>query len=498
LWTALLLAATTARAAPAPAAPTTPADMEARVRVDRWIDFKGQHVPAALLLSLVSDKLDVTHNGIRISNAVVDGPLDLRRIKAQFDVRCFRCTFGDVYLSESSFDGDLMLTESTFHDLLADRVHVGGALVLDGVNANALRFYFARVEGPVQMQGVRAAAVDFRHARFGSSFDLSPRAADRPTLISGEALFHRMTVDDELILASARFDGAFDCGSVEAKSLIARSTWFAQRAVFDSIEVSGPANFDGAQLRGGAALSYVQLGSLAMTHVTVPGAVDLRGARIDGMTVLSGQFGAPVDLSDARLFTLDLAEAQLPSSSVALKLAGTTYHRLESGPKKTPLELVNQSQYAADAYTAVESFLRGEGEEALADEAYVEHKRHERARMRTFSAWAWSYFEDKVIKYGRQPARSLYWAVGFLLVGLLVFWRRDTVEAVDPRDEHRRYNPFWFSVDAFAPVIDLEEAKRWTVRQDRRWASLYFKLHRLAGWVVVPFALAALSGILGK
>jgi hypothetical protein len=101
-----------------------------------------------------------------------------------------------------------------------------------------------------------------------------------------------------------------------------------------------------------------------------------------------------------------------------------------------------------------------------------------------------------VTAYGRQPWRGLAWAAGVVLVGAIVFWKKEDMEVRDPEFEGRKYNPIWYSFDLFAPIIDLEAASVWAPRPDKHRKWLYLRIHRLLGWILVPIGIVAITGLL--
>ncbi len=60
----------------------------------------------------------------------------------------------------------------------------------------------------------------------------------------------------------------------------------------------------------------------------------------------------------------------------------------------------------------------------------------------------------------------------------------------------RRYNPFWYSLDVFAPIIDLEAAKIWSPGPEKTFRWVFFRIQRILGWLLVPIAVAAFTGFL--
>jgi hypothetical protein len=57
------------------------------------------------------------------------------------------------------------------------------------------------------------------------------------------------------------------------------------------------------------------------------------------------------------------------------------------------------------------------------------------------------------------------------------------------------YNRFWFSFNAFVPIIDLYMGN-WVPIKEKKFIVHYWHVHTLMGWIFVPLILAALTGLL--
>jgi hypothetical protein len=253
---------------------------------------------------------------------------------------------------------------------------------------------------------------------------------------------------------------------------------------------------------------------------------DFGGMEVDGFAVLSGaSFLGEVSFRNAtfRHFHLDPEPHLLDPflGSNAVRLEGLSYQRIRSitnesfelsgeqlaqswGHLRTVLR--KHAPYSADVYQNLEQYFRREGQTALADEVYIEGRRRERAQMLepfSFSrcfAWIWNLFLDWTVGYGRRPELALVYSIIVVGIGCVVFKRDVMVEKdVKPDGEGVRdsnYSPFWFSLDLFLPLIGLWDGKAWIPKADRTRVWAYMRMHRILGWILVPIALAAFSGII--
>jgi hypothetical protein len=67
---------------------------------------------------------------------------------------------------------------------------------------------------------------------------------------------------------------------------------------------------------------------------------------------------------------------------------------------------------------------------------------------------------------------------------------------VNEADEERRFDPLFYSLDKFMPVINLRIAEAWRVKDNQAWVWYYQYVHTLLGWAIVPFIVATLTGII--
>jgi hypothetical protein len=98
--------------------------------------------------------------------------------------------------------------------------------------------------------------------------------------------------------------------------------------------------------------------------------------------------------------------------------------------------------------------------------------------------------------YGEQPWRAFGAMVVVVMIGGIAFRDKSGMALVDPAKPDPGYNPFWYSLGLFLPVVDLGLSSAWRPKPCRRVASQYAHAHVLLGWILVPIALAGITGIL--
>jgi hypothetical protein len=95
--------------------------------------------------------------------------------------------------------------------------------------------------------------------------------------------------------------------------------------------------------------------------------------------------------------------------------------------------------------------------------------------------------QQLVIGYGYYNFRALYWAVLFVVLGVLVL--RVTKEGI----EHGMPYGVVFSIDMLLPIVKLRDAHfKIDLRSPARY---YFYVHRVVGFLLASFILAGVSGL---
>ena len=106
-------------------------------------------------------------------------------------------------------------------------------------------------------------------------------------------------------------------------------------------------------------------------------------------------------------------------------------------------------------------------------------------------------FLDWFVGYGRSPGRTLFWCTLIVAVGMAVF----RPQRMEPRTTNLKtdcYSAFWSSVDLFLPLSKLQDTERWKPRDHLWFVRFGSRLHTMLGWALIPIALAAWTGMLGK
>jgi hypothetical protein len=267
------------------------------------------------------------------------------------------------------------------------------------------------------------------------------------------------------------------------------------------------------------------------------GYIDAQGLRVTGVSALDPNLTVDqkLDLANAHLEALFWS---VPSSPSATQKCESTVQREPTSPgwpceiftsglsfddltitregSKSDLnnQFLDEANSSESAFVAYEQILRSRGDLTRADAVYSSMRAKRRSELwrtskgdfRLRAAATIQIVLDKsqsiFLGYGRFPEPPFLWSLGFVALGALLFERRRGMETSkkDETDETPKndemdetpYSRFWYSLELFLPVVELGMAKSW--RPKNPGLRTYARLHQLAGWILVPVSLAALTG----
>lgn len=156
-------------------------------------------------------------------------------------------------------------------------------------------------------------------------------------------------------------------------------------------------------------------------------------------------------------------------------------------------------RYSAVPYLMLEQYLRSNGYPEWADDAYIRMRNRQRREAiwkHRKLAWVADWLLYQFTGYGRRPSRSLLAALALVFVGMFVFRDRNQMEPQDDKSKPCAYSAFWYSLDLLLPIIELGAASAWRPKQDWWFGRTYAPVQRIAGWIVLPLILAAITGII--
>ncbi len=395
--------------------------------------------------------------------------------------------------------------------------------------AGTLDFTAAEAVGPVQFDGVvfegdakfNTMSVQ-RHAVFG------PIGTNAPTRFMQTADFIAAHIGGQTDLAAARFDGdALFRGATFQRGLLlswrpgqtgaVQAAEFHARADFRNVQVGERVQIAGVTFHGMAAFDSAKWDvPIAFEDVSFrKGATLTRGAFPQGADFSATRCDGLLDLTDSTFRTLRLTSRDRWTGG-PVELRGVAYEQFDGN-----VDALLQGFPRADrqALVRLENTLRQVGRDGEADTVYLERQRRGRLQNWTehsYGEWAFSALYATLGNYGVRPYRLLVFAAVVIWLGALVFQlpgavvRKDKVGADALEPTHLpRFDALALSVCYFLPIeFPLED--RWgaatrplTVRMPfkkkpvkLRPAAIANFVLRIAGWVVMPLALAAVTGLL--
>jgi hypothetical protein len=468
-------------------------------------------------------------HGVQIKNATITDVLDLRGSEVAFDVVLQDCIFeGSVSCSMTHFKRGVFLEgcqffggvdfgyaeissslsakkaifkggdqPSLFHNL---RV-TGDASFIEAVFENTANFAFINVGGSFWVDGAQFQKNDQKceddstKCSFnGDSFVIKGHAFMRNVTFAGGVYLGYANIGGSVFLKEkTTFKGEVEFGFAN----IGGNLW-ADGTKFEKVS----RNSEDVGLNGD---SMTVGGSVLMRGATCAGIADFHRARVGSdFEVSNTTFAVPPDFLALRIG--DTAYFDKASIEGQAKLKAMTYQSIFAGSGDELLDLIkDHSEYSADVYANLADVYRRHGEIDDANDVYIAGRRRERTQLWREHPWTnvFKYssncLQDIVTGYGHRLSRALIFAAAFVAIGSWVFHREEEMVVKDDKDAERykgRYRPFWYSLSLLLPIIDLEDARIWTPRTERRNARFYLRLHVLLGYLLVPIGLAALTGII--
>jgi hypothetical protein len=455
--------------------------------------------------------------GLAIAGSSFSSAVNLYRLRVDEDLFLGDTTFsGPVELGGARTGGQLVLRGARFTEaeqgVSLNGVAVGGSLKLVG----------AAFRGPADFTGIAVSAeLDAAGAVFESA--------------TAPVSFRLVDVKQGASFSGARFAGPADFGEAAiAGNLLAQGTRFESseaRPSFAGLRVGQHAFFSGATFAAGASLVGAHLKNLMLdgqegTPLRYP-EINLDGAVVDYAFVAGGidfgrlsasrfevhgpailknvVFSGEVDLRDATFHSFKMIAARWPSAPAAFRIEGFTYQTVSAGEGaedwRALLAFVETARLDTRNYTQLEAFFQRGGYKERADEVFIHGQRRATLEkgIRAESLLT-LVFWDALAGYGRKPTRTFWISSLIILVGMWAF---------DPRKFDPNFLTAWtwlsrgrgargvvmrflISLNQFLPGIDLGLGKLWQLSQASFGLLVYYHLHKLAGWVLIPIGLASI------
>jgi hypothetical protein len=161
------------------------------------------------------------------------------------------------------------------------------------------------------------------------------------------------------------------------------------------------------------------------------------------------------------------------------------------------LNFVDACPFNTQNYIQLETFFKRIGRDSWANSVFMRmHNRELAEKMEWYDPRRWLewFFWGKIAGYGRAPFRVFFLSLAFIILGAYLF---DPIFLKDNKMSlgKKRYQSFFvrlfISLDRFLP-LDMGLAKDWDAHGRRFSVWLYYFLHKVLGWILIPIALASI------
>jgi hypothetical protein len=439
----------------------------------------------------------VTHRGLGIKGARIDGKLDLRYADINLA----------LYFDKCVIPGGIGLLGAEIHSLNLAGTHTG-RVSADGI----------KTEGGIFLRDgfIAHGSVRLLGATIGGDFDcgggrfLAPGgdalAADGLKVEGSVSLNDGFHAEGQVRLLGATIGGNLDCNAGTFNNP-GKDAFSADRMTVE----------------GNAFLSegFRAAGRVGLPGVTIGGYFIWRGVEKPEDVVL--------DLRSAKVSTLWMTEESWPGPNKLL-LHGLTYEEIDDQSPTTVETRIRWLQrqpprpFRPQPYEQLAAVLRRDGHDADAKRVLYEKER-DRSRFTdlTWGQVPWYRLFGPLIGYGYRPWRAFWISLGLVIFGAFLFGVGHSYGLVTPAKaeafvvvngeravskEYPRLNPIMFSLDLFTPLIDLDQAEWWLPNANMgSEANLglftlstggllraYMWFHIIAGWTLSSLLFVGLTG----
>jgi len=571
-------------------------EVEQQIKAGKDFDAQGGHISGVSLGNLLKKYASQDNKSVEqiyIQNAVIDDKLELISVTIPYQLSLENCTFtDDVDFSYSVFKKSLSLKGSTDENKYST------------FNGKA-NFYKMSVDGDFRVENTifmsKEKPIHFNYITVSGTFFLDKAALESPFTFDNSVMnefectgthfnnkaqflddkkseenasFYSVNVRGNATFSRTVFEGPANFRNADiAKTLEMTGTHFNdshQDIKFGRMKVKGDAIFNKTVFASGFDMSNVEVG----------GTLSFQGTEANKDKATKTFAGMKVDT-----FVFDPANLAAPYS-----LQDAEYRLLNQTPavdNKKLLDLIEKSDYSQSTYNNMAAYYKRVGREEAADDVYVLGKLREGSEL----GWR-KYLLNRLlywtVGYGKYPWRALYWSLGFIVIGCLVFFSKDNMimdekykkavpertqdpsilkallsmlldpftstiysifvdvktwitkpiqilrnricssdKFVNPKprtaeffsvlrnklclpdtmsEENKKvsgeiktdfkYDPLWYSIALFLPIVDLEDAKIWTPNPKCKWRRHYMRVHIILGYLLIPIGLAAWTGLI--
>ena len=459
----------------------------------------------------------ITHKGLQVIGAKIEGSLDLSFAQMEFPLAFSRCAFMQAIR--------LDLAAVRFLDLSGSSV--SASQIWDDASGQ-------EVTTALEARGLQVESDIW----LSNGFSATGRVWLIGASIGGCLQCENGTFNNETGIALGA-EGAEIKGTVllrngfSAKGMV----WLSGATIGGSLECCGGTFNNETGIALGAQSAEIK-GDVSLSNgFSAKGKVWLAGASIGlGLELRAiGSGDMKLDLSFATTSTLVDEKDSWPETG-KLNLDGFTYEKIFNGSPVKGSDRLDwirrqnlKASFSPQPYEQAARVLRASGYEQAATEVLI-GKQEDLRQYGNLSriGWFWNWFLGHTIAHGYKPHYALYWATGFIAAGTALF---GAGYAQDPRlispanvapfeaapatapqlsEDYPKFNALVYSLDVFVPIVDFYQKSYWLPNANRgaeiplvflktgallRW---YFWLHIVAGWVLTSLWVAGFTGLVRR
>lgn len=227
--------------------------------------------------------------------------------------------------------------------------------------------------------------------------------------------------------------------------------------------------------------------------------LEVKGPATLRQVTISGE----ANFQDSSFQVLNLQDVAWPQNQEKVLLQGLTYQSINAGDGKEDwrrlLTWVKGSRFNTQNYSQLEAFFSRCGYRDRADEVFISGKREAANLLIWVKKWLTRIFWGGLAGYGRKPWQVLYVILPLVALGTFLFAPEFTAKSLESygwlnqmKQNHPWIIQFLVSLDRFLPGVDLGLAKEWSPACVGLFTFAYWYFLKLAGWITIPIALAAI------
>lgn len=489
-------------------------DVQQQITEGKPIDLKLREIRAEFLVDLLkkySSQGSRPSDWVYIRHATIIHPLKLDHVIIPFWLSLEDCFFKqDVDFSDSVFQKSLSLRGSkfeggaNFYQMRVDGyLRVNKAQFLneekqinfDSINvSNSVYFYQSIFKASFTLSGSTMNELECTDAKFENNETRFRDDQGELQTLGVNANFYNIKVNGNANFTRTSFQGLVNFESIDiTKNLELTSVQFdnvSKNIGFSSMRVGGNAIFNQTKFAGGFDMGKADIsGNLEFNQTQATNTNPDLPKNFAGMKV------------DTAIFNQTTLQPPYNLNGADYRLLNPT-----SEGHQEALAFIEQSvPYSPNPHTSLEAYYRRMGLNDVADDVHIAGRVSERDYkfsqhpITGLPEYLWSWFLHIAVGYGKRLELALVWSILCIGIGYRVF-RKEEYMMLQRREEQAnykgKYHPLWYSIALFLPIVDLEDAKIWAPRMNRKKSRFYMRLHIIFGYLLIPVGLAAWTGLI--